>query len=85
MKKTMHYKGLTGSIEFSKEDGIFFGESASLNGTILYEGKDKEALKKDFHEMVDFCLEAHNELAKVSAKTTKRPSPDRKIRTSTRA
>lgn len=56
MKNTMEYKGYTGSVEYSDEDGIFFGKVRFIRALISYEGSNAEALRKDFHEGVDDYL-----------------------------
>ncbi len=37
MKNTMEYKGYVGSVEFSEEDGIFFGKVMGIRSLISYE------------------------------------------------
>ena len=39
MKNTMQYKGYVGSVEFSEEDGIFFGKVLGIRSVISYDGK----------------------------------------------
>ncbi|MDH4216583.1 MAG: type II toxin-antitoxin system HicB family antitoxin [Gallionella sp.] len=56
MKNTMEYKGYTGSVEYSDEDGIFFGKAQFIRASISYEGKDAESLRKDFHDGIDDYL-----------------------------
>ena len=36
MKNTMEYKGYVGSVEFSEEDGIFFGKVMGIRSLISY-------------------------------------------------
>ena len=53
----LHYKGYTGSVEYSEEDNCFFGRVLGLNRTgILFEGDSIDSLKKDFEEGVDDYL-----------------------------
>ena len=40
MKNTMEYKGYVGSVEFSEEDGIFFGKVMGIRSLISYEAVD---------------------------------------------
>ena len=56
MKNTMEYKGYTGSVEYSDEDGIFFGKAQFIRASISYEGNDAESLRKDFHDGIDDYL-----------------------------
>ncbi len=61
--KTLKYKGYAGSVEFSAEDDLLFGEILGIDGLVTYEGKTMEELKDSFHEAVEdylaFC-EDHN-------------------------
>ena len=56
MKNTMEYKGYAGSVEYSDEDGIFFGKAQFIRALISYEGSSAEELRKDFHSGVDDYL-----------------------------
>ncbi|MDD5180857.1 MAG: type II toxin-antitoxin system HicB family antitoxin [Gallionellaceae bacterium] len=56
MKNTMGYKEYTGSVEYSDEDGIFFGRVQFIRTSISYEGNNAEELRKDFHDGVDDYL-----------------------------
>ena len=52
----MVYKGYTGSIEFSAEDGIYFGKIIGIRSLISYEGETAKELLEDFHGAVDDYL-----------------------------
>ena len=56
MNNTMEYKGYVGSVEFSEEDGIFFGKVMGLRALISYEGSTAPELVTDFHGAVDDYL-----------------------------
>jgi len=56
MKNTMEHRGYTGSVEYSDEDGIFFGKVQFIRALISYEGSNAEELRKDFHDGVDDYL-----------------------------
>jgi predicted HicB family RNase H-like nuclease len=56
MKNTMEYEGYIGSVEYSDEDGIFFGKVQFIRVSISYEGNDAESLRKDFHDGIDDYL-----------------------------
>lgn len=56
MKNTMEYKGYIGSVEFSEEDGIFFGKVLGIRPLISYEGTNAQELVNDFHQGVDEYL-----------------------------
>ena len=51
--KNLEYKGYTGSIEYSKEDGLFFGKLWGIKSLISYEGKTGPELEDDFKEAID--------------------------------
>ncbi|WP_455500940.1 type II toxin-antitoxin system HicB family antitoxin [Gemmiger sp.] len=57
MSNMIHYKGYDGSVDFSKEDGIFYGKVIGIQALISYEGKNEEELLADFHNAVDDYLE----------------------------
>lgn len=57
MKNTMEYKGYVGSVEFSEEDGIFFGKVMGIRSLISYEGTDARSLVEDFHGAIDDYLQ----------------------------
>ena len=56
MKNTMEYKGYIGSVEFSEEDGVFFGKVMGIRALISYEGTNAKELVEDFHGSVDDYL-----------------------------
>lgn len=56
MKNTIKYKDYIGSVEFSEEDGVFFGKVQGINALVSYEGRNAEELLKDFHDAVDDYL-----------------------------
>ena len=37
MNNTMEYKGYVGSVEFSEEDGLFYGKVMGIRALISYE------------------------------------------------
>lgn len=56
MRNTMEYRGYVGSVEFSEEDGVFFGKVLGIRSLISYEGTDARGLVEDFHGAVDDYL-----------------------------
>ena len=58
MKNTITYKGYIGSVEFSQEDGLFFGKVQGIQSLISYEGTNASELIKDFQSAVDEYLES---------------------------
>ncbi len=57
MNNTMEYKGYIGSIEFSVDDGVFYGKVQGIRSLISYEGTTAKELVEDFHGAVDEYLE----------------------------
>lgn len=63
MNNTMEYKGYVGSVEFSEEDGLFYGKVMGIRALISYEGTNAKELVEDFHSAIEdyFALcEAEN-------------------------
>ncbi len=56
MNNTMQYKNYVGSVEFSEEDGCFFGRVLGIRALISYEGTTAKALVEDFHGAVNDYL-----------------------------
>ena len=48
MNNTMEYKGYVGSVEFSEEDGLFYGKVMGIRALISYEGTTAHELIDDF-------------------------------------
>jgi predicted HicB family RNase H-like nuclease len=57
MNNTIQYKGYVGSVEFSEDDGCFFGKVMGVRSLISYEGENARELLDDFHGAVDDYLE----------------------------
>jgi len=56
MNNTIEYKGYIGSIEFSENDGVFFGKVQGIRSLISYEGSTAKELIDDFHGAVNDYL-----------------------------
>ena len=56
----MEYKGYIGTVEFSEEDGLFFGKVMGVRALISYEGENAKDLVSDFHGAVDDYLSECN-------------------------
>lgn len=58
---SLKYKGFIGSVRFSEDDGVFFGEIEGIDGLVTFEGGSIKELTDDFHKAVDdylaFCKE----------------------------
>lgn len=57
MNNTIEYKGYVGSVEFSQEDGIFFGKVMGIRALISYEGTNANELIEDFQNAIEEYLE----------------------------
>ena len=57
MNDYLEYRGYIGTIQFSKEDNIYYGEVLVLENSISYEGGTLELLKEDFIDAVDCYLD----------------------------
>lgn len=68
MNNTIEYKGYVGSVEFSEDDGIFFGKVMGIRSLISYEGENAKELLEDFHNAIDDYLAAY----KAEGKNTRR-------------
>ena len=55
--KNLEYKGYTGSIEYSKEDGQLYGQVLGIRGLISYEGDTGKNLEADFINAIDTYLD----------------------------
>ena len=62
MKNLIEYKGYIGSVEFSTDDGLFFGNVLGIRTLISYEGTNATELIEDFHSAVDdYLIICHEE------------------------
>lgn len=66
----LKYKGYTGSVEYSQEDGCLFGKVQGLHGTLIsYEGDSVDEIRKDFEGAIDDYLESCKERGIEPAKS----------------
>lgn len=54
---TITYKGYLGSVNFSAEDGVFFGKVEGIDGLVNFEGASVDELTQSFHDAVDDYVE----------------------------
>lgn len=54
--KNLEYKSYVGSIEYSKEDDLLYGEVLGIRGLLSYEGKTGQELEDDFIEAINVYL-----------------------------
>jgi predicted HicB family RNase H-like nuclease len=69
MKDTMTYKGYIGSVHYSDEDRVFYGQVEYIRSLISYEGTDVDSLRRAFEEALDDYLD----LCKKAGKTPEQP------------
>lgn len=65
----LDYKGYTGSIEYSQEDGLLYGKILGIKGLISYEGDTGKSLEADFKEAINNYLAD----CKASGKSQEKP------------
>jgi predicted HicB family RNase H-like nuclease len=80
---SMTYKGYTARIEFSENDGVFWGKVLGLPPTtsISFEGETVAQLTQDFHNAVDYYIadcakSGHEALKPASGKLMLRVAPE---------
>ena len=59
MKNILKYKNFIGSVQFNKDDDVFFGKIENINNLVTFEGKTMSKLKKTFIDSVDDYIEIH--------------------------
>ncbi len=67
---TPEYRGYVGSIEHSKEDGVFFGSIQFITDMVSYESEDLNDLETVFHNAVDEYIADCSSLNKLPDKPT---------------
>ena len=56
MGNYIEHKGYFGTVEYSAEDNILYGQVVGIRGLISYEGNSIDELKADFAEAIDDYL-----------------------------
>jgi len=69
--KYLEHKGYSGSIEYSEEDGLLYGQVLGIKGLISYEGETGKELEKDFKEAINIYIEDCKEAGKAPEKPFK--------------
>ena len=64
--KELHYRGFTGSIEYSKEDHLYYGKVLGIRDLISYEGTSKSELFLDFRGAVNDYIKIRRKYASTS-------------------
>ncbi len=67
----LEYKGYSGSIEYSKEDGLLYGQVLGIRGLISYEGETGKELESDFNEAINVYLKDCKSKGKTPEKAFK--------------
>ena len=65
--KELHYRGFTGSIEYSKEDNLYYGKVLGIKDLISYEGTSKSELFLDFRGAVNDYIRIRRKYASTSS------------------
>lgn len=71
MKDYLQYKGYLGSVNFSRDDKVFFGKLEGINDLVNFEADNVKDLETGFKEAVDDYLVTCKELDKKPEKTYK--------------
>jgi len=69
MKNYLEHKGYLGTVAFSADDKVFFGNIQGINDLILFEGESVSKLETSFRESVDDYLETCKEIGREPNKT----------------
>ena len=60
---TIPYKGFTGTIEYSSEDGCLIGQVLNAdNAVIVYEGQSVDEITQMFHQAVDEYIQENQQI-----------------------
>ena len=57
MEKQLKYLGYTARLEYSAEDGCYFGRLEGINGLVNFEGETPEAAEVAFRGSVEDYIE----------------------------
>jgi predicted HicB family RNase H-like nuclease len=71
MKDVLTYKEFVGSVHYSTDDEIFFGEIEGIDDLVTFEGASVAELKKSFEESVDDYIELCKKANKAPEKSFK--------------
>jgi len=71
MTNQLRYKDFIGTVNFSEEDGVFYGKVLGINDSISFEGNSVNTLTEDFHDAIDEYLAFCEETGKDPQKSYK--------------
>lgn len=57
MNKLLSYKDYLGTVEYSLNDKVFFGEVLGIKSLLSYQGNTIEELEEDFKETIEDYLD----------------------------
>lgn len=57
MEKRLEYLGYTARLEYSAEDGCYFGRLEGINGLVNFDGETPEMAEAAFRESVEDYIE----------------------------
>ena len=69
VRNILEYKGFCGSIEYTEEDGCFFGKVIGISDLVTFEAESLEGLKHAFVEMVEDYILHCEEIGKEPQRT----------------
>jgi predicted HicB family RNase H-like nuclease len=61
MRNLLSYKNYNGTVEYSKDDGCFFGKVVGIESLLSFEGDSIQELEKDFQAVVDEYIADYEE------------------------
>lgn len=64
--KELHYRGFTGSIEYSEEDHLYYGKVLGIRDLVSYEGTSKSELFLDFRGAVNDYIKLRRKHASIA-------------------
>ena len=71
MKNYFEYQNYIGTVHYSNEDAVFYGNVQGINDVVLFEGNSVSQLKTNFEEAIDDYKSTCKELGKTPEKTYK--------------
>jgi predicted HicB family RNase H-like nuclease len=77
MSNIMRFKGYSGTVEYSAEDKLFYGQIAFINDTVLFEGESVKELENNFKEAVNHYIESCKRIGREPQKVFKGLFPAR--------
>jgi predicted HicB family RNase H-like nuclease len=71
MSNLLNYKGYYGSVEYSAEDRVFFGEIEFINDLVTFEATNVDELEKEFKSAIDHYIKTCKKLNREPQKPFK--------------